>query len=168
MVVINSYQRKPLLVTAGLIMFGMFLFLWPKRPNYISHTSLLNHPNLPDPNLPPAWTSKERVKAAFVILTRNNELDPLRKTIQQLEARFNHKFNYPYVFLNDVEFTEEFKQLTSSLTNAETKYGIIPKEHWSYPDWIDIEKADKLRKKMGEDGIIYGDNLSYRHMCRLD
>lgn len=44
--------------------------------------------------------------------------------------------------------------------------GIIPKEHWSYPDWIDVEKADALRKKMGEDGIIYGDNLSYRHMCR--
>jgi alpha 1,2-mannosyltransferase len=90
-----------------------------------SSSSLISHPNLPNPNKPPAWKSNKRVKAAFVILTRNNELDALRKTMQQLEARFNNKFNYPYVFLNDVEFTDEFKELTSSLTNAETKYGKI-------------------------------------------
>ncbi|CAO0793800.1 unnamed protein product [Mucor circinelloides] len=173
MIVINSNQRKPLLLTAGCLLFCIFFFFWPlKAPNNqkvtTSHSSLINHPNLPDPSLPPAWHNTTRVKAAFVILTRNNELDALRKTIQQLEARFNHKFNYPYVFLNDVEFTQEFKDLTSSLTNAETKYGVIPQEHWSYPDWIDVEKADRLRKKMGDEGIIYGDNLSYRHMCRFE
>ena len=130
MIVINSNQRKPLLLTAGCLLFCVFFFFWPlKAPNnekaYSSHSSLINHPNLPDPSLPPAWHNTTRVKAAFVILTRNSELDALRKTIQQLEARFNHKFNYPYVFLNDVEFTQEFKDLTSSLTNAETKYGIV-------------------------------------------
>jgi alpha 1,2-mannosyltransferase len=132
MIVINSNQRKPLLLTAGCLLFCVFFFFWPlKAPNNnektysSSHSSLINHPNLPDPSLPPAWHNTTRVKAAFVILTRNNELDALRKTIQQLEARFNHKFNYPYVFLNDVEFTQEFKDLTSSLTNAETKYGIV-------------------------------------------
>jgi alpha 1,2-mannosyltransferase len=46
--------------------------------------------------------------------------------------------------------------------------GVIPKEHWSYPDWIDIGKADRLRNKMESDGIIYGGSLSYRHMCRLE
>ncbi|KAG1294325.1 hypothetical protein G6F66_005308 [Rhizopus arrhizus] len=88
--------------------------------------------------------------------------------MQQLEARFNHKFQYPYVFLNDVEFTEEFKTLTRSMTDAEIKYGLIPKEHWSYPDWIDIKKADESRHKMGAANIIYGDSLSYRHMCRFE
>lgn len=174
MLVINSNQRRPLLISTGFLFFCLCFFFWPlKAPNNqvaltdtLSHVTLLNHPNLPDPSKPPAWQNTTRVKAAFVILTRNNELDALRKTIQQLEARFNHKFNYPYVFLNDVEFTQEFKDLTSSLTNAETNYGIIPVEHWSYPDWVDVEKADRLRKKMGEDNIIYGDNLSYRHMCR--
>jgi alpha 1,2-mannosyltransferase len=133
MLIINSNQRKPLFLTTVFLLFCTCFFFWPlKAPNnelkssntkIPSHASLLNHPNLPDPNLPPAWHNTTRVKAAFVILTRNNELDALRKTIQQLEARFNHKFNYPYVFLNDVEFTQEFKDLTSSLTNAETKYG---------------------------------------------
>ncbi|GAA5800350.1 hypothetical protein HPULCUR_005777 [Helicostylum pulchrum] len=175
MIVINSNQRRPLLISTVFLLFCICFFFWPlKAPNNqtsittLSHESLLNHPNLPDPAKPPAWQDTKRVKAAFVILTRNSELDALRKTIQQLEARFNHKFNYPYVFLNDVEFSPEFKDLTSGLTNAETHYGIIPKEHWSYPDWIDVEKADRLREKMGKDGVIYGDNLSYRHMCRFE
>ncbi|KAI7869039.1 glycosyltransferase family 15 protein [Spinellus fusiger] len=109
-----------------------------------------------------------RAKAAFVILTRNSELDALRNTIHQLESRFNKKFNYPYVFLNDVPFTEEFIELTSGLCSSKTHYGLIPKEHWSYPDWVDVEKADKLRHEMGEAHILYGDNLSYRHMCRFE
>ncbi|KAI7902598.1 glycosyltransferase family 15 protein [Cokeromyces recurvatus] len=175
MVIISSNQRKPLLLSTLFLVFCLIFFFWPlKMMNnnplepVASYTPLIQHPNLPDPNKPPAWQNTTRAKAAFVILTRNEELDALRRSIQQLEARFNHKFNYPYVFLNDVEFTPEFKELTSSLTNAETKYGLIPKEHWSYPAWIDIEKADRLRKKMGEDGVIYGGSLSYRHMCRFE
>lgn len=70
------------------------------------------------------WQNKTRANAAFVILTRNSELDALRKTMQQLEARFNSKFNYPYVFLNDEDFTDEFRELTTSMTSAETHYGM--------------------------------------------
>ncbi|KAI8997406.1 nucleotide-diphospho-sugar transferase [Pilobolus umbonatus] len=128
----------------------------------------MNHPNLQYSTVQPAWTNTTRANAAFVILTRNSELDQLRRTIHQLEARFNHKFNYPYVFLNDEEFTDEFKDLTSSLTKAETKYGLIDKEFWSYPEWIDIAKADRLRQEMEDNQILYGGSLSYRHMCRFE
>ncbi|KAG2226716.1 hypothetical protein INT45_001063 [Circinella minor] len=75
------------------------------------------------PNLTPPTADKIKVKAAFVVLTRNSELDGVRQAIQQMESRFNRKFEYPYVFLNDEEFTDEFMEATSSLTNAETKYG---------------------------------------------
>ena len=44
--------------------------------------------------------------------------------------------------------------------------GIIPKEHWRYPDWIDIKKANASRIAMKKEGIIYGGSESYRHMCR--
>jgi len=44
--------------------------------------------------------------------------------MRQLEDRFNKKYNYPYVFLNDVPFTEEFKELTSALTKGKTEYGM--------------------------------------------
>lgn len=46
--------------------------------------------------------------------------------------------------------------------------GRIPREHWSYPDWIDQEKAAQVRQEMGNQGIIYGDSESYRHMCRFE
>lgn len=46
--------------------------------------------------------------------------------------------------------------------------GIIPKGHWSYPEWIDVDKATALREQMGREGVIYGDSLSYRHMCRYE
>lgn len=137
MIVINSNQRKPILITSTLLLFFLCLFFWlirtpTKQLQYASATTLIDHPNLRDPNLPPAWHNTTRVKAAFVILTRNNELEALRYTMQQLEARFNHKFNYPYVFLNDVEFTQEFKDLTLSLTNAKTNYG---RSFWE-PLWV--------------------------------
>ncbi|KAG1319005.1 hypothetical protein G6F62_012060 [Rhizopus arrhizus] len=160
--------RKPLLLATTFLCFFGILFYGSRlaRP---STSSVTIRPSIENnPNLLPVRQNTTRVKAAFVILTRNSELEALRKTMQQLEARFNHKFQYPYVFLNDVEFTEEFKTLTRSMTDAEIKYGLIPKEHWSYPDWIDIKKADESRHKMGAANIIYGDSLSYRHMCRFE
>ncbi|KAL1914667.1 uncharacterized protein VTP21DRAFT_8078 [Calcarisporiella thermophila] len=113
-------------------------------------------------------TTTRRAKAAFVILARNTDVHELRWTIRQLEARFNHKYNYPYIFLNDVEFEEEFKTLTQSLTNAKTHYGVIPHEHWSIPHWVDEEKAREAREQMAANNIIYGGSLSYRHMCRFE
>ncbi|ORX53522.1 glycolipid 2-alpha-mannosyltransferase [Hesseltinella vesiculosa] len=111
-------------------------------------------------------TKKPKVKAAFVMLARNSNLDGARSSIQQMEDRFNRNFNYPYIFLNDEEFTDEFKEMTSSMTKAQTFYGVVPREHWSYPDHIDTEKAAETRRTMEEKGIIYGGSESYRHMCR--
>ncbi|KAG5418103.1 KRE2 [Candida metapsilosis] len=110
----------------------------------------------------------EKVKATFVTLARNEELYDLIKSIRVVEDRFNRKFNYDWVFLNDVEFTQEFKDLTTAICSGKTKYGLIPKEHWSYPDWINLEKAEATRKQMKQAKIIYGDSESYRHMCRFE
>lgn len=109
-----------------------------------------------------------RVKATFVSLARNSELYDLIKAIRRVEDRFNRKFNYDWVFLNDEEFTQEFKDLTTAIVSGTTKYGKIAKEHWSYPEWIDQGKAAESRKKMKEQKIIYGDLESYRHMCRFE
>lgn len=111
---------------------------------------------------------QEPIKATFVTLARNEELYELIKSVRRVEDRFNRKFNYDWVFLNDVPFTEEFKDLTTSIVSGKTKYGVIPKEHWSYPDWVDLGKAAKSRADMKNAGIIYGDLESYRHMCRFE
>ncbi|CAK9437811.1 uncharacterized protein LODBEIA_P21890 [Lodderomyces beijingensis] len=110
----------------------------------------------------------QRMNATFVTLARNKELFELVKSIREVEDRFNRKYNYDWVFLNDEEFTQEFKDLTSAIVSGKTKYGLIPKEHWSYPDHIDLQKAEETRKNMKLAKIIYGDSESYRHMCRFE
>lgn len=116
----------------------------------------------------PPSPAPEKVKATFVTLARNSELYDLIKAIRGVEDRFNHKFNYDWVFLNDEDFTDEFKSLTTAIVSGNTKYGKIPKEHWSYPEWIDLDKAAESRAKMKAENIIYGDLESYRHMCRFE
>lgn len=110
----------------------------------------------------------ERAKAAFVILARNTDLQGIKTTIPMLERRFNQKFNYPYVFLNDVPFSELFKTEVRKLSNSKMSFGTIPKEHWSYPSWINVTRADEARADMESRRIIYGGSLSYRHMCRFN
>lgn len=131
MPVISSTQRKPLLIALAIV----FLFvIFQTVPIQLQRTTTTTTQSnawssdtlsvAPPTTTTAAWHNKTRANAAFVILTRNSELDALRKTMQQLEARFNSKFNYPYVFLNDEEFTDEFRELTTSMTSAETHYGM--------------------------------------------
>ena len=110
----------------------------------------------------------ERMNATFVTLARNSDLWEISKSIRQVEDRFNKAFNYDWVFLNDQEFDEEFKSVTTALISGKTKYGLIPEAHWSFPDFIDQSRARKVREDMKEKKIIYGDSISYRHMCRYE
>lgn len=43
-----------------------------------------------------------------------------------------------------------------TLTDAQIEFGLIPKEHWYQPDWIDEERATAARKDMVEHNVIYG------------
>ncbi|KXN72203.1 glycosyltransferase family 15 protein [Conidiobolus coronatus NRRL 28638] len=105
------------------------------------------------------------MKAAFVVLVRNKELKGWLNSMRELEDRFNRKFNYPYVFLNEQNFTQEFKDGVKSHTKAEVKFGLIPTEHWSIPSWIDKKKAKNAWDKAW---YSYGHSESYRHMCRFE
>ncbi|KAF3319362.1 hypothetical protein TWF173_003803 [Orbilia oligospora] len=107
-------------------------------------------------------------KASFVMLIRNQELQDALKSMKQIEDRFNHRFHYPWTFLNDVPFTEEFIRETTKRASGKTEYGLIPKEHWSVPESIDQDKMRTAMKKMEQDRVIYGGSLSYRHMCRFN
>lgn len=118
---------------------------------------------------PPAFEEKyKRANATFVSLARNEDLWELVGSIRQVEDRFNRKFHYDWVFLNDKPFDDNFKSVTTSLVSGQTRYGLIPKDHWSYPSWIDQDKARESRKNMQEKKIIYGGSESYRHMCRFE
>ncbi|GAB7346799.1 hypothetical protein MBLNU459_g1897t1 [Dothideomycetes sp. NU459] len=120
------------------------------------------------PGLAPAKAPGERMNATFVTLARNGDVWEIARSIRQVEDRFNKRFNYDWVFLNDQPFDDTFKKVTSALTSGKTRYGEIPKEHWSFPDFIDQNKAAETRAEMARKKIIYGDSVSYRHMCRYE
>ncbi|KAJ1972631.1 hypothetical protein H4R35_004566 [Dimargaris xerosporica] len=124
-------------------------------------------PNVvPAPPVEIVQAPPRKANACFVVLIRNKEVHDFRESMRQLEDRFNSKHNYPYVFLNNEPFTDEFKSYVTALTSANVSFGLIPEEHWSYPTWIDQNKAAETRERMKN--VIYGSSESYRHMCRFE
>lgn len=109
-----------------------------------------------------------RMNATFVTLARNSDVWEIARSIRQVEDRFNRKFHYDWVFLNDKDFDDTFMKVTTALTSGRARYGTIPTEHWSFPSFIDQDRAAKVRDQMREKKIIYGDSVSYRHMCRYE
>ncbi|CCH57847.1 hypothetical protein TBLA_0A00470 [Henningerozyma blattae CBS 6284] len=106
-------------------------------------------------------------RATFLTLLRNEDADDMVRTIMNFQRKFNDKFEYPWIFLNDEEFDTSVKEvLQKTAPSIKMIFGTIPKEHWSYPHWIDQDKAAQGRQKLTEMDVIYGDSESYRHMCR--
>lgn len=93
--------------------------------------------------------AKDPIKACFMSLVRNEDLYSILPTVRKIEDRFNKNFHYSYVFFNDVSFTEEFKAKVQRIINPESEVHFItlPKEMWSYPDFIDLKEAAKTREK---------------------
>jgi hypothetical protein len=46
-------------------------------------------------------------------LARNSDLNGVVSSMKQMEDRFNKKFQYPYVFLNEKPFEDTFKAYVS-------------------------------------------------------
>ncbi|KAJ1675704.1 hypothetical protein EV182_000746 [Spiromyces aspiralis] len=113
-------------------------------------------------------TPGKRARAVIVALVRNSELDDMVHSIKSLESSFNSRYNYPYVFLNDVPFTQEFMDTVSNFTSSETSFGLLPKDHWEIPEWIDGAEAEIARNRMASHGVMYGGSLPYRKMCRFN
>ncbi|GAA6044091.1 hypothetical protein JCM8097_000206 [Rhodosporidiobolus ruineniae] len=111
-------------------------------------------------------TNTTLANAAFVFLSRNEDLWDVVPAMQSLLDRIPKARPYPWVFLNDKEYTDEFKRATSAVATGPCHYGVVPKEHWEEPSWIDEGRASEARKKMEEDKVIYGGSKTYRRMCR--
>jgi len=85
------------------------------------------------------------------------------RSMRQIEDRFNHKYHYPWTFLNDEPFTTEFRLYTSGMASGDVEYGLIDKQEWSTPPWIDTEKAQAAMEEMVRKDVIYGGSVSYRY-----
>ncbi|KAI0919682.1 hypothetical protein AcV5_001678 [Taiwanofungus camphoratus] len=109
-----------------------------------------------------------KANATLLMLARNSDTDSAVRSVREVEDRFNRKFHYPWVFLNEVEFSDDFKKRISNVVSGLVSFGLIPHDHWYQPGWIDEEKATESRNKMVADNIIYGGSVSYRNMCRFN
>lgn len=108
-----------------------------------------------------------RANAAFVVLARNKELDGVIQSLRSIERHFNRWYHYPYVFLNDGDFDEDFQATVKNYTSAPVEFGKIDSSMWGFPDWVDHEVAKEGIRKQGDAAIMYGGMESYHHMCRF-
>ncbi|PHH63463.1 hypothetical protein CDD81_5842 [Ophiocordyceps australis] len=118
------------------------------------------------PKYAPDAKDNDRIPATLLALVRNEEVDDMVQSMIDLESTWNHKFNYPWTFFNDVPFTQEFKKKTQAVTKAKCNYELIPKEHWKTPAWIDKDIYDESTKILEESGVQYANKISYHQMCR--
>src|SRR4051812_50005009 len=118
-----------------------------------------------DHDYKPDSLNSARINATLLSLVRNEELGELIPTMIQLEATWNHKFNYPWTFFNDVPFTDAFKKATQEVTKAKCEYHIIPKEHWDMPSWVSQELFEESAKILKENDVQYAGMPSYHKMC---
>ncbi|KAJ7221311.1 glycosyltransferase family 15 protein [Mycena pura] len=146
---------------------------WRQEMTKYTDTAVPAHPDIPPL---PKWATggvsgvanTTRANATLVMLARNSDVNGAVQSIRSIEDRFNREYGYPYVFLNEEPWEDNFKKRISVLTNAPIEFGVIPRDAWFQPDWIDEEKATEGRKKMEEQGIIYAGSVSYRNMCRFN
>lgn len=133
-------------------------------------------------SIPVLGHQNAKPRAALISLVRNSELPGLMQSMQQLEYHWNRKYRYPWIFFNDEPFSDEFKvcvvirtqrqvltswqAATQNLTSVQCYYEVVPKDHWSLPDWIDEARFMNSLEYLGAIGVGKGWMISYRHMCR--
>lgn len=55
-------------------------------------------------------SQRPRANATLLMLARNSDVDDAVRAVRELEDRFNHKHHYPWVFLNEQPFSDDFKR----------------------------------------------------------
>ena len=121
--------------------------------------------------------------ATLFMLARNSDIDSAMHSVREVEDRFNHKYGYPWVFLNEQQFSDDFKRCAqcsycpdpdltdrrsfpwsthsrvSNLASGSVHFGRIPDEHWYQPDWVNETLAEEERDKMVSADVIYGGSV---------
>lgn len=117
----------------------------------------------------PALNTIPRANATLVMLARNSDVDGAVHSVRSLHKQFNEHFNYPWVFLNNDPWSEDFiARVKEAGAGADMVFETIPASMWGYPSWVDKDRArqrmDEMRR---EGGIPYVGTESYHHMCRF-
>ena len=121
----------------------------------------------------PILNTTARANAAFVMLARNSDVDGAIDSIRSVQQQFNQHFGYPWVFLNDKEWSSDFKRRVGEAISegggaSDVSFETISPGMWGYPGWIDQDEARKCMADMKRRKISYAGKESYHHMCRFN
>lgn len=108
-----------------------------------------------------------RFRAAFYTFVKGDRdtLNKLRKTIRDIEDRFNRHYQYPYIIFSNEKLGDEYRELTSSLVNSTMRFEKVGKEFYGYESTTDLTKAAKSRIELN--GTMFGDSEDYRFQSRF-
>ncbi len=153
--------------TPGMLLFLIISLLLSARAQNIKP-----HPNdygPPDYTIPYDLfqNQRRRANACIVMLCRNSDLSDVVHSLQSFEAKFNARFGYPYIFINDKPFDETFISTVQAMLpeNREMYFDLIPLQEWSYPSHINQTLAAIWRNELGKRKVMYSHLESYRFMC---
>lgn len=108
-----------------------------------------------------------REDSVIVILCRNSDKNQMSKTMQNFEEKFNKNYHYPYVFLNDKEWDEDFKKEMMNQTESEILFETVDSDDWNPPEDLELQRAKNSWEFMSQKGVPYAKELSYHNMCRF-
>lgn len=117
----------------------------------------------------PVLNTSPRANATLMMLARNSDVDGAVHSVSSVQSQFNERFSYPWVFLNNEPWTEEFmNRVREAGSGADMAFETITASMWGYPDWIDKDLArEKMDHMQRQGGIPYVGMESYHHMCRF-
>ena len=101
------------------------------------------------------------------MLGQNDDLEGAVKTLTTLEKQFNHWARYPIVFLNDRPWNQDFIDGVKKIVSGDTYFGVVGKDMWGFPDWIDQNRAGLAMDLQEAEGVYLAGHASYHHMCRF-
>lgn len=122
----------------------------------------------PDQFIPPATWQRHAVRGALYMVIRNENLQDARAAMRSVEDRFNKHYQYPWILLNNQDFSPTFRKFIRKVTDAPIFFGKTDMAAWDYPSWIDIPLAEnKILDMTFRTALHMGGSLSFRKMLRL-
>jgi mannosyltransferase len=119
----------------------------------------------PDVNAP-------RERAALIMLARNTDVAAARSSVERIERHFNRWFHYPFVFLNNEPWSDEFRDTMRGAIGGgdparDVRFEVLPNGTWGFPEGVDVDAARASMRAQESSGLRYGGVEGYHHMCRF-
>lgn len=111
--------------------------------------------------------SYNRSSATILCLVRNQDRYQIANSIEDMESHFNRDFQYPYTFINDKPFSENFINHVKKYSKAEMSFVVVSPELWNKPDFIDPQREKEGQDYLVKENVVYARKASYHNMCRF-